>query len=330
MKALVVGYGSIGKRHIDNLSSFENIRIIVCTKRDPDRFLKNKNCIVHSTLKSCIKENPNFAIICNETSNHIQTAIKLSEAGIHTFIEKPLSNSIKNLKELLEIVEEKKLITHVGAVLRFHPCIKKIKEILLKKELGKILSVYVENGSYLPDWHPTENYQKSYAARKELGGGVVLTCIHEIDYLYWFFGKIREISSHIEKISDLEISAEDFCESLFVFNNKIISQVHLDYYQRPKIRTCKIIGTNGTLICDLEQNSIRVFNIKTKKWNQKLTLKKYDKNIMYLEELRYFINCLKNNSKSFNDAIEGAYVLRVALTIKKSAELKKGIVTNEK
>ena len=325
MKALVIGYGSIGKRHIKNLSSIKNMKIVVNTKRDKDKFLKNTKCTTYSSLELCIKEKPDFAIICNETVYHVGTAIKLAKAGIHLFIEKPISNSLKNIKTLQSISDKNKIITHVGSVLHFHPCIKKIKEIIEKKELGRILSVNVENGSYLPDWHSGENYRESYASKKELGGGVVLTCIHEIDYLYWLFDKISETVSYTKKVSDLDLSVDDISSILFLFKNNIIGQVHLDYFQVPNSRTCKIIGTKGTLICDLELNFVKIFNVKSKKWKTKLKLKKYDKNLMYKSELIHFTKCVKNNLKDYNDIKQGEYVLKIALAVKKSAKLKKKV-----
>lgn len=328
MKILVVGYGSIGKRHIENLSKFVDVEIIVCTKGKYDNFLKKKKCKKISSLNS-MKEKPHAAIICNVTSEHMKTAIKLANLGINILIEKPLSNSLKNLKKLQDITNQKKIIAHVGNVLRFHPCIKKVKEIIDNKELGKILSVYVENGSYLPDWHSYENYKKSYASRKDLGGGVVLTCIHEIDYLYWFFDKIHETVSYTEKLSDLKISVEDISSILFLFKNNILGQVHLDYFQRPKSRTCKIVGTKGTMICDLEENFVQIYHVKSKRWKTRLNLEKYDKNQMYIDELDYFINCIKNDLKDYNDIDQGAYVLKIALAVKKSARLKRKVKIDE-
>lgn len=92
----------------------------------------------------------------------------------------------------------------MGCNLRFHDCIKKMKSLLEKETIGKIISVKVECGAYLPDWHPYEDYSKGYAARDDLGGGVVLTCIHELDYLYWFFGEIKEVFSITGKFSNLK------------------------------------------------------------------------------------------------------------------------------
>ena len=321
----MVGYGSIGKRHIENLSKLPNVEIIVCTKQRYDNFLKTKKCKKIIDLQKAINENPSAAIICNETSYHIKTAIKLANAGIHIFIEKPLSNSLTNLKKLFDLTQRKKIIVQVGNVLHFHPCIKKIKLILIQKDLGKILSVYAENGSYLPDWHPYENYQKSYASKKELGGGVILTCIHEIDYLYWLFGKIDETTAYVKKISDLKITVEDIGAILFLFKNNIIGQVHLDYFQKPPSRICKIIGTKGILICDINSNSVKIYNMKTKKWNEKIKMEKYNINKMYIDELKHFIYCVQHNLKEHNNIKQGIDVLKIALAVKKSARNKKKV-----
>lgn len=318
-----MGYGSIGKRHIENLSSFSNMEILVCSKRKYDYFLKQKHCNLFESLDDCIKEKPEFAIITNETHLHIKTAIKLAKAGIHLFIEKPLSNSLKGIKELLNITNKNKLVTLIGCNLRFHPSIKLIKEIICSQKLGRIISVRVENGSFLPEWHPSENYKKSYAARDDLGGGVVLTCIHEIDYLYWFFGNILEVFSITGKFSNLDIQTEDLSAILLRFKNNIIGEAHLDYFQRPNTRSCKIIGSKGTLSWDMTTNDVRYYDIKNQTWTRKLKLSNYDINMTYLEELSHFVDCIRKRKKTLNDLKEGTYTLKVALAIKKSSKLRK-------
>ena len=125
MKILVVGYGSIGKRHVNNLSSLLTSKILVCTNREYDKFLKKKDCKIFKSLKKSIVEKPKAALITNVTSEHVETAINLANAGINLFIEKPLSNSFSNVKKLIRVVKKKKIVTMIGCNLRFHPCIKK-------------------------------------------------------------------------------------------------------------------------------------------------------------------------------------------------------------
>jgi len=318
-----VGYGSIGKRHIQNLSNYSDIEIIVCTKRKQDIFLKKNKCKVIKSLKKSINENPDFAIISNVTSLHIETALELANAGIHFLIEKPLSHNQNGVKKLLNVIKTKKLITLIGCHLRFHPCIIKIKEIIEKKKIGKVLAVQAQNSSYLPDWHPYENYKESYAAKKELGGGVVLTSIHELDYLYWLFGKINDVFSISDKSGDLELSCDDMSSSLLKFKAGIVGEVHLDFFQKTIIRQCNIIGTKGIISCNINLNRIKLYNPITKKWSVQLELKNYDINEVYKRELDHFIKCVKNNKKSINDVGEGINVLKIALSIIKSSKIKK-------
>ena len=322
MNVLIVGYGSIGKRHIENLSSIKNCRIIVCTKRKQDNFLKKRNCHVYNSINQCIQEKPDIALITNETSYHIDTAIKLANSGIPLFIEKPLSNSMKKINKLKSIVKKKKIITMVGCNFRFHPCIKELKKLISTNKIGRIVSIHAENCSYLPDWHPYEDYTKGYAAQTELGGGVSLTNIHEIDYLYWIFGNIKTVFSVTGKFSDLQITADDFSYLLLEFKNKIIADVHLNFFQKSPSRFCKIIGTDGIIYCDLLTNNIKIYNSKKKKWTEYLKLKNYNYNDMYAEELQHFINCIKTNKKTINSVNDSIHPLDVVINAKKSSKLK--------
>ena len=256
----------------------------------------------------------------------MKTALELANAGIHLFIEKPLSDNETGIKKLQNVVKRKKLITLMGCHLRFHPCLIKIKEILDKEKIGRVLIVKAENGSFLPDWHPDQNYRQSYAAKKELGGGVLLTSIHELDYLYWLFGKVNNVFSITEKISDLQLSANDLSSILIKFKSGATGEIHLDFFQRSRIRECKIIGTKGIIHCDLNLNKVKLYNQTTKKYTVKLNLKKYNQNEAYKKELKHFINCIYNNERSINNLTEGAKVLKIALAAIKSSRNKKMVL----
>ena len=325
MKILVVGYGSIGKRHTHNLMKLKNVEILLCTKSKDAKKLTKHGIKIFKSLNESLLEKPDIGIICNETSLHVKTAITLAKHDCHLFIEKPLSNSLKDLKLLYSLIKKKKLITMIGCDMRFHKCIKKIKEILENGNLGKIIYAKAENGSYLPDWHPWEDYRTSYASKKNLGGGVVLTLIHEIDYFYWFFGIAREVSSVTGKFSDLELSVEDFATMIFRFKNNVIGEIHLDYFQQPEFRNCKIVGTKGTIYWDSTTNELRQYSNQTKKWNTKFRYRNYDRNSQFVDELKHFLNCVKNQSKTINPIDDALDTLKIALATKKSSSMKKTI-----
>lgn len=325
MKIAIIGYGSVGKRHVQNLLSVPNTQLIICTKQK----IKNpspKRARVVSSISECLKEKPDVGLIANISSLHVPIAIKLAKNGVDLFVEKPLSNSLKGTNELLKLIRKKKLITQMGCQFRFHKCIKKIKQLISSDRLGKVLSAKVECGSFLPDWHPYEDYRKSYAARNELGGGVVLTNIHEIDYLYWYFGQVLEVFSITVKNSDLGISADDLSAGILKFKNGVIAELHLDYFQKPEFRSCKIIGTKGTIYWDSDTNTVKLYNNEKNRWIKVMRWSNYDRNYMFKEEVIHFLDCVKKRMSTMNPVeTDGIETLKIGLAVTRSSKSKKVI-----
>ena len=325
---LIIGFGSIGRRHLENLLQLKNVKLIVYTKRTDLNSFKEQGVKISNSLTECLNENPNIGFITNETSLHVPIAIKLAQNGLDLFIEKPLSNSSKDIKKLYSIVRKKKLITQMGCNLRFHPCIKKIKSLIEQKKIGRIISAQVQNSSYLPDQHRWEDYRKSYAARNELGGGVTLTLIHEIDYLYWFFQEVENVVSISGKMSDLDVTAEDYTASLLKFKNKVVGELHLDYFQRPDFRSCKIRGTKGEIYWDSVNNNVNVYNIKKNEWEVKFETgfaNNIDTYSSYLDEIKHFLRCVKDRKETINNLEQGIATLKIALAIKNASNIKKSV-----
>ena len=328
MRILVIGFGSIGKRHLENLMNVSNNQLIICSKRNDLEGYKKKGVIIHRTLNEALKDKPDVAFVTNETSLHVPTAIMLAKNNTHLFLEKPLSNSKNNLNKLKTISNKEKIITQIGCNMRYHPCIIKIKKMLNADVLGKVISVQIESGSYLPDWHPYEDYRMGYAANDDLGGGIALTCIHEIDLLYWFFGKPKEVFSITGKYGDLEVKTDDHSSMILRFKNNIIAEVHLDYLQRPEFKRCKIRGTKGIVYWDSDINEVKFYSRKLKRWSKKMKVSKFQKNEMYVNEIKDFLKCIKNNSASMNNLSDGINTLKIVLTAKDSSKKKKLLKIN--
>ena len=321
MKFLVSGCGSIGKRHIRNLKALKagqiiahDVKIEQCREMEREYGIKT-----YSELEAALAQKPDVALICTPTSLHVPNALSAARSGCHLFIEKPLSHSMDGVNELIEIVTQQKLTTLVGCNIRFHPGIALIKELLDKKSIGRVICARVQAGQYLPDWHPWEDYRQGYSARKQLGGGVILDSIHEIDYLTWFLGEVSRAFCFSGKLSSLDIDTEDTAEILLNFKSGAIAEVHLDYVQRSYARSCQIIGEEGTILWDMNEGQVRLYSAGSKVWQVFSQKPDYEINQMYIEEMRHFMLCLEGKAKPTQDIRSAGRVLEITLAAKESA-----------
>ena len=320
MSFIVIGCGSIGKRHIKNLLSLTQEKIYAfdidsCKLREVNKI--DNRLITSNRLEELLATAPKIALICVPSSLHIEYATMAASSGCHLFIEKPLSSNFQGIQNLMKIVKRKKLATMVGCNMRFHWAIKKIKTLLNEKAIGKIVSARIEAGQYLPDWHPWADYRNSYSAKKHLGGGIILDAIHELDYPIWFFGRTTNIVGLWGKLSNLQIDTEDVAEIILKFHNGPIVNIHMDYIQRKYSRSCKIIGEKGTIKWERDEHCVKAYFANIDKWKLFNEQKRYNSNQMFVDELKYFIQCVKKCKKTFNDVEFASKVLKVALAAKK-------------
>jgi predicted dehydrogenase len=258
---------------------------------------------------------------------HIETALAAAEAGCDLFVEKPLAASMDGVNELIAAATEKKLIAMVGYQMRFHPCIMAAREALAEKTVGSPVSVRAAVGEFMPNFHHYEDYRSTYAARKHLGGGVMLSQIHEFDYLYSFFGAPKRIYAVGGHWSSLEIDVEDTASVLMeceVDGRPLPVHLHQDFLQNPPSRRCEIIATSGTIVLDFATLSVVISNrdsgeLVTRNFAQ------YDRNTPFLDEMQHFLGCAKDRRKPVVDLAEGAQSLRTVLAAKRSMEEKRVI-----
>ena len=313
---LIVGFGSIGKRHFDNLKQMENVEVSVLTRRR----LNIPATKVFGSLEETKGEPFDAVFITNETALHIPTALAFAERGFNLFIEKPLSNSLEKIDQLIGIVNRNNLRVMIGCNMRFHPVIQSVKELLQKGEIGRVVSARIEAGQYLPDWRPGQDYRDSYSAKEEKGGGVILDLIHEFDYAFWFFGKARKVVSFSGKRSNLEIDTEDLAEILVEFEDDTLGAVHLDFIQRRPTRNIKLIGTEGTIFADLTTNKIEIFKVVKDDWEIIDLNGGFEGNKMYLDEVKHFIDYVRGIIREPLISLrEGVDVLKIALAAKESS-----------
>ena len=326
---LVIGCGSVGQRHVGNLLTL-NVTKLVCFDVRPDRQTEVRSNFGVQTVDSLEEAwdlQPDVALITLPTSLHVPTALEAANRGCHLFIEKPLSDRPDGIKQLLEVVREKNLVTLVGCNMRFHPGLLRVKKLLKERAIGHVVAARVEVGQYLPDWHPWEDYREGYSARRDLGGGVILDAIHELDYIRWLLGEVEAISCFSGKLSRLEIQTEDTAAILLRFVNGAIGEVHMDYVQRTYSRTCQIIGDEGTIRWDYTTGEVRWYSAATQEEEVFRNPSAWEPNHMYVDEMQHFLRCLAGQEDPTLDAFEGARVMELALAAKSSAETAKVVET---
>ncbi|RXJ89455.1 hypothetical protein CRV01_08235 [Arcobacter sp. CECT 8983] len=334
MKALFVGLGSIGQRHLQNLKAlypndFEiyqlkhsnnNLYIKDGEAREVENLAKFYEIKELTDLNSALQIEPDIVFITNPSSCHLDTAITFAEIGANLFIEKPLSNNYDKVEYLKQIIKDKNLICMIGYQTRFHPLIKKLKYILEEKIYGSITSANIEWGTFLPSHHKYEDYKKGYAAREDLGGGVIHSLSHELDLLNYFFGKPSKVLSVESSNSIIDINAEDTVFSLFKYqenDKQFVVSLNLSFAQVYETRSIKISLSNAVIILDLVENELKVFNEKGLIDNY-LVNESFKRNDLFLSEMKHFINSVNTKNNSFLTIDDGIDSLEMAISIKEA------------
>lgn len=333
LNILFIGLGSIGQRHLRNIKKIlkNKVNFFAFRKKKKKILLDDKgnkkkgsvekkyNIKIIKNLQNVNDNEIDVIFITNPSSLHFETILKLKKfKNKYIFIEKPLDSSLNKYKEFIKLIKINNIQTFMGYNLRFHDCIKKTKEILNNNNLGKILKANFYYGDNLKNWHKYENYKISYAARKSLGGGIILSAIHEFDLMFYLFGNAKLIQSHNANLSSLKINVEDFSLSIFKnFSKKssFLSIININFFQEIKERYFKIFFEKGEIQVDLIKFKISILK---KKKNDYFKFSK-NNNLMYLKQLDYFLNLVKNKkkiSKEFNH-MNGLKSLKLALNVKK-------------
>ena len=328
MKFLVIGYGSIGKRHARNIKSLGHEVIVLRHSRNTinkDGF--DEYYSYEEVLKSV--HSIDGAIICSPTSCHLNDVTILVDNNIPFLLEKPPTVDYQSCLEMIKFLTQREFSRYdIGFNLRFCPALKFTKEYL--SNLGHIYSARVSAGYYLPDWRENIDYRTTSSASKELGGGVHIELIHEIDYIIWFFGIPEKVFGYINRISILEISTEDICVAVFQYGDGSVVELHLDYLSQKNLRGYQIIAENGTMEWDFIEGKVKLFVKGQKRPEELLSMdENYDFNETYIEELGNFIGVVnRKESRNVNiqDAVDSMKVLEA---IKLSSEKGKWIHIKE-
>ena len=324
---LIVGLGSIGQRHYRNLKKIgKNINFFSIRKKrnSPElnkfnqivkkRFISNKKKIKEISFKELENQKIDLALVTNPTSLHVKTATELAKKKINVFLEKPISNNIKGVYNLLRVIKKNKLICAVGFQTRYDDLLQKIKKIINTKKFGNIEKSYIEHKHFLPYHHKYEDYKIGYAAKKSLGGGVLLCFSHEFDYANFLFGSPKYIYSSLKKSNKLKIDVESSALVIAKYQKKFETIFDLDFLKKRQVRSCKIQFEKAFIEWDLIKNNLKIYhNGKIKFIRSKFKTRDSLFNEQFKQVLKS-LNLKKNPKSNIYNGIEN---LKNILEIKK-------------
>jgi predicted dehydrogenase len=300
MKVLIIGLGSIAQKHIKALREL-NANVELLALRSSKKASNQDGVLNIYSISNLNTLEIDFAIISNPTSAHADTIKQLIPYNIPLFIEKPIFDGLDN-ENIIEDVNKNNIVNYVACNLRFLDCLKFTKEYIENKRINEV-NIYC--GSYLPDWRPGRDYKTTYSANKNLGGGVHIDLIHEIDYAYWLFGKPQNVLKTASNKSSLDIDAFDYANYILNYKN-FNTSIILNYFRRDPKRTLEIVLKNETIAVNLLKNEVYCNNILI--YQSKKTVAD-----TYFDQLNFFTKEILEKKRVFNNANEAYEILKICL-----------------
>ena len=302
-KIFFVGLGGAGQRHLrifrqllpskTEFSAYRSARKTPLLNSDfsvnsNDTFEGKYNVRFFKSLEEGFDSKPYLVVISTPNSLHIEPAKKAAERNINIFIEKPFSHNLDGFEEFKELVLKNKLYFFISFQRRFHTYLRKIKEIVSNDEIGKVISAVFNVCTYVPAWHPYEDFKTLYACRKDLGGGVLLTEIHELDLCYWYFGLPEYVYCNGGNYSEVKLDVEDTAHVTLKYKDFAV-QINLCFMQKYNRRDLYIAGTKGYIEWNMEGNRLIVCNYRNNK-KEVLSDQAYTNDAMFFSQASYFLD----------------------------------------
>jgi predicted dehydrogenase len=313
VKFLIAGFGSIGRRHLRNLRALGQEDIVLLRSHHstlPDDEIAGLP--VETSIEAALAHQPDAVIVANPTALHLDVAIPAARAGCAILLEKPVAHNLESLPALREAVREGGARVLVAFQFRFHPTLIRACQLLQEGAIGQPLSARAHWGEYLPNWHPWEDYRQGYAARADLGGGVILTLSHPFDYLRMLLGEVQELWATAGR-AGLQLDVEDTAEIVLRFASGAIGSVHLNYLQQPPAHTLEIVGSSGSLRWNNADGALAVFRAKDQTWHTEAPPEDFERNWLFMDEIRNLLAVARGEAAPACTLEDGIRALEIAV-----------------
>jgi predicted dehydrogenase len=318
MRLGIVGFGSIGRRHVENARALGLSDILLVRSGRPGAGANPWGLRELPDIAALLTERPDAVIVATPTALHLPAAAACVEARVPVLVEKPLSHSREGTAELAAAARRYGSLLMPAHNLRFHPGIRAARQHLVAGAVGPPITSRFFVGQYLPNWKPDTDYRATYSADPELGGGVTLDLIHEIDLARWWSGPFARVGAWIGHVSALEIRTEDVAEILLERVGGGVATVHLDYLYHPYGRWCEVTGDRGTLRFDYVANRLTLATPNASE-PLKLPVPPFARNDMYAGLLRHFLAAVRGDEAPELNLSDALGALEIALTAREAA-----------
>lgn len=322
MKVLVIGCGSIGRRHAANAAAIATAGVLDASPDAARACAEATGALPFDTLHAALSWKPDAVVVATPHRSHLEIA-RAAIGAADLLIEKPLSHSLEGVEDFLAAADGARHRAFIVCNMRFHPGPAALRQNL--QRIGVPLFARAHVGNYLPSMRPGRDYRELYAARRSEGGGVILDAVHEIDYLSWLFGRVDEVACRAGKLSTLDLDVEDHALVAMRHDSAVETSAELDYLRPRKSRGCEIIGTQGVLLWhsdgkDPECCSVRFFKSGGSDWEPIVDIPAVDTARPYVELMAAFLQEIQApGTTALASARDGARVLEVALAALESA-----------
>lgn len=327
MKILVIGLGSMGKRRLRNLKALKETDVIAFDLREDRRKEAEKKFGIktYANFKETMKEMPEIFIISVPPAIHLEYQLFAAKNDIHFFTEASVVK--EGLDQVIDILKDKDIVGAASSTLRYHPAIKKIKELVDNNEIGKLCTFTHHSGQYLPDWHPWEKVSDFYVSKRDTGGGREIVPF-ELSWITWIFGEIESVSSLIGNTLNMGEGIDDVYHVLITFKSGLIAHLLVDVVSRYAYRYFKLLGSDGVIEWDWNTKQVGIYDPKNQKWDYYkedfgAAQEDYNPNIieeMYIDEMKHFLNAVKKNEKYQYPLVEDKKILDILYKIEESFE----------
>jgi predicted dehydrogenase len=310
MRFAVLGLGSAGARHARHLLELGHS----VSAWDPDAPDVPPGLSLARSPEQAV-DSADAAIVASPNSAHAEQALMALDAGCHVLVEKPIATEVREARRLVEIARERGLVAGVAMNLRFHPPLQALKGLVGGGELGRIFLAQASFGFDLRRWRPGTDYRRSYSARSELGGGIVLDAIHELDYLLWLLGPVTSVAAHVARASELEADVEAVAVAALEFASGALGNLDLNFVEPSYRRGCLLAGDRATARWEWEDQTVVIRSGES----ERVLDARGDVAETYRAELADFADAVAQGRPPATPLEEGLRALELAVSIKESA-----------